>query len=129
MSASTSLWDDPTFKVAFDNLSHADKLHYQKLGEEMYNTINFQDPKVTEFNYAMKIELMLRDGLKVDELSLSEKQIYTDAYGLNSLMRYENNDVDQQNIRQVSQNSDENRRDKGHARNPKKRGKKSKHRT
>lgn len=125
----SDLWDDPMFKAAFDNLSPADKLHYQKIGEEMYNTINFQDPKVTEFNYAMKIRLMLRDGIKVDDLTLDEKRIYVDAYGLNSLMHYKNeDDVDQQDFGQVSPNPNKDIGNKSNPRNSKKRGKKSKRR-
>lgn len=123
----TNLWNDPTFKAAFNNLSASDKLHYQKIGEEMYNTINFQDPKVTEFNYAMKISLMLRDGMKVDDLSFDEKRIYTDAYGLNSLMQYKNeDDVYQQDFRQVSPNPNQDNGNKSNSKNSKKRGKKSK---
>lgn len=109
----TNLWEDPTFKAAFNNLNAADKLRYRDMGEIMYNTINFQDPKVTEFNYAMKINLMLRDGMKVDDLTLDEKRIYTDAYGLNSLMQYKNeDDLHTQNFGQVSTNSDKNKGNK-----------------
>lgn len=104
-----NLWDDPMFKSAYNNLSPADKLRYQKIGEEMYNAINFQDPKIAEFNYAMKIELMLRDGMKVDDLTLDEKRIYADAYGLNALARYKNeDDVDRQDFRQISPNPNQN---------------------
>ena len=122
-----NLWDDPTFKAAFARLSPADKLRYQKIGEELYNTINFQDPNVAEFNYAMKIKLMLRDGLKVDDLTGDEKRIYTDAYGLNSLMRYKNeDDVDQQDFRQVSASPNQDSGNESNPRDSKKRGKKSK---
>lgn len=123
-----NLWEDPMFKAAYANLSPADKLHYQKIGEEMYNTINFKDPKVTEFNYAMKIKLMLRDGIKVDDLTLDEKRIYTDAYGLNSLMQYKNEDVDKQDFRQVSKDPNQNNGNKINPRDSKKGRKKSKRR-
>ena len=96
-----SLWDDPTFKSAYNSLSKEDKLKYQQIGEEMYNTINFQDPKVDEYNYAANIKLMLRDGLALDDLTLEEKKIYVEAYGVESLLQYQNEDKQKPRVRRA----------------------------
>lgn len=83
-----SLWDDPTFKSAYDSLSFEDKDKYQRIGEQMYNSINYCDPKVSEYNYAKHIKMMLRDGLSVDDLTMMEKKIYMEAYGIDALEEY-----------------------------------------
>lgn len=84
-----SLWDDPVFKSAYNGLSMDDKVRYQKLGEQMYNdNVDYHDPKVTEYNYAHRIKTMLRDGLSVDDLTLDEKRIYLESFGMDALEEY-----------------------------------------
>lgn len=84
-----SQWDDPVYKSAYNCLSMEDKKKYETLGELMYNNnYDYNDPKVTEYNYAKKIHLMLRDGLAFDELSLQEKRIFIEAYGLESATEF-----------------------------------------
>lgn len=84
-----SLWDNPVFKSAYNSLSMEDKARYHKIGDQMYNTDrDYRDPKVTEFNYAQQIKIMLRDGLRVDDLTMDEKRIYIEVFGIESLDEY-----------------------------------------
>lgn len=84
-----SLWDNPVFKAAYDSLSVADKDKYKKIGEQMYNCdIDYYDPKVIEYNYAKKIDLMLRDGLAVDDMTTEQKMMYMEAFGVEALEKY-----------------------------------------
>ena len=84
-----SLWDDPVFKSAYNSLSVEDKDKYKKIGDQMYNSgIDYCDPKVVEYNYAKHINLMLRDGLAVDDLTADEKMIYMEAFGVEALEKY-----------------------------------------
>jgi hypothetical protein len=88
MFSSSSLWDNPVLLAAFERLSPEEKIRYQKLGNDLYG-VNFQDPKVIEFNYASTINQMLKDGLNVKDLTSKEKEIFVNAYGLWSLKQYE----------------------------------------
>lgn len=83
-----SLWDDPMLKNAFDNLSSEDKLKYKIVGEQMYSTIDYNNPAMKEFNYASKIYLMLRDGLLPSHLSPEEKKIFITTYGESELNKF-----------------------------------------
>lgn len=85
-----SLWDNPEVKAAIARLSPEDKLKYKRIGQELYNTIDFCDPKTVEVDYAGKVKLMLRDGLDPKDLSPSERQMYINVYGLKSLEEYSN---------------------------------------
>ena len=84
-----SLWDNEVFKSAYDSLSIQDKEKYKKIGEQMYNPdIDYNDPKIIEYNYAKKIRQMLIDGLAVKDLTIQEKMMYLEAFGPRALDEY-----------------------------------------
>ena len=83
-----SLWDDPTFKSAYANLSPEEKYKYEQIGQHMYNTIDYVDPKSVEFELVTQIELMVRDGLDVSMLTDDEKRILVEVRGEGVLSKY-----------------------------------------
>ena len=42
------LFNDPTLKKARDSLSDDDKEKYKKMGEYLFNNVNFADPELTD---------------------------------------------------------------------------------
>lgn len=84
----SKLWDDPVFKTAYQQLSPADKYKYEKIGQNMYNKVDFCDPKTVEFETVAQIELMLRDGMDPALLTLDEKEMFLQVNGPDSLKKY-----------------------------------------
>ena len=76
-----SLFDNPLIQNAIDALSETDKERYKELGEEMFNSIDFETSSVLN-NYpppvieSLKdIEQQLKDGLHPTDMEEAEKRI------------------------------------------------------
>jgi hypothetical protein len=74
------------------SLSDEDKKRYAKIGEEMYNSINFeninsqgslatQNADEIEMENASEIKLMLRSGMHISYLTRQEKDIMKNVFG------------------------------------------------
>lgn len=84
----SNLWNNPIVNDAIKSLSDEDKLKYKRIGQDLYNTIDFIDPKAVEIDYAGHIALMLRDGMAAEDLLPEEREMYVNVYGLKSLDAY-----------------------------------------
>jgi hypothetical protein len=116
-----SLWDDPNIKAAISQLDPETRLKYKRIGEALYNTIDFCDPETVLADYASHIKFMLRDGMRVEDLTENEKQTFIDVYGLKSLEEYKN-ESDTENNRCLLDKSREDSGDKKKVTSTKKRG-------
>jgi hypothetical protein len=74
------------------SLSEEDKKRYAKIGEEMYNSINFEDinsqgtlatqnADEIEMENASEIKIMLRSGMHISYLTRQEKDIMKNVFG------------------------------------------------
>lgn len=74
------------------SLSEEDKKRYAKIGEEMYNSINFEDinsqgnlasqnADEVEMENAAEIKIMLRSGMHISYLTRQEKDIMKNVFG------------------------------------------------
>jgi hypothetical protein len=74
------------------SLSEEDKKRYAKIGEEMYNSINFeninsqgnlatQNADEIEMENASEIKIMLRSGMHISYLTRQEKDIMKNVFG------------------------------------------------
>jgi len=82
-----SLFDNPMVDSASKSMSEEQKEHYKKLGEEMYNHIDFEQSKIlNNIDNSMKesgryIYLQIRSGLHPSYLEENEKDIMSEIYG------------------------------------------------
>jgi len=84
------LFDDKELKKIVDNLSKEDKERYEKIGKEMYDSINFDDinsqgnstdhEKVNIENVA-QLRLMLQSGIHPSYLNNQEKDLLKNNFG------------------------------------------------
>lgn len=82
------LWDDPNIKKCIKQLDPETKAKYKRIGDAMYNSIDFCDPETINAESATQIQLMLRDGIKVSMLTPDEKALFIQVYGENELKKY-----------------------------------------
>lgn len=83
-----SLWNDPNVKEYIKKLDPSVRAKYKRLGDAMYNTINFCDEETIATESATQIELMLRDGIKPSMLTDDEKAIFVRVNGEKKLDEY-----------------------------------------
>ena len=85
----SNVFDNPTFKEMKENLSEEDKKKYEKIGESMYNSIDYNSGKILDKNsYDMTLVLKyilegLKSGLSVEDLTENEVAILINAFGEN----------------------------------------------
>jgi|DEB0MinimDraft_4_1074332.scaffolds.fasta_scaffold349526_1 hypothetical protein len=84
----SALWDDPNIKECIKRLDSDTKAKYKRLGDAMYNRIDFCDPETTNAESATQIELMLRDGIKPDMLTDDERALFIQIRGEKELEKY-----------------------------------------
>lgn len=84
----SKLWDDPVFKSAYDQLTPEDKYKYEKIGQNMYNGVDFANPKTVEYEIVTQIELMLRDGMDPSLLTADEREVFLQVKGPEALTKY-----------------------------------------
>ena len=83
------LFNNPMTNSALKAMSSEQREEYRKIGEKLYNGINFEDGKILDsmpapFNEAIKyIELGLNSGLLPNELSKDEQNLLIEKYGDN----------------------------------------------
>ena len=83
----SNIFNNPTFKAAFNSLSEEDKEKYKKIGEDLYNTIDFTSSNPTTSNkedpteMIAYIENQLRSGIHPSDMEEGEKLIMSDIYG------------------------------------------------
>ena len=82
------LWDDPNIKECIKRLDPETKSKYKRIGDAMYNTINFCDPETITAETTTQIVLMLRDGIKPSMLTEDEKDLFIQVYGEKELEKY-----------------------------------------
>jgi hypothetical protein len=82
------LWDDPNIKECIKKLDPETKARYKRIGNAMYNTIDFCDPETITVETLTQIKLMLRDGMKASMLTPEEKALFVEAYGEKELQKY-----------------------------------------
>lgn len=86
------LFGEKRLKEIGDSLSDEDKKRYAKIGEEMYNTIKFEDinsqgtqatenADEIELENISQIKLMLNSGIHPSYLSNQEKDMMKNAFG------------------------------------------------
>ncbi len=85
----SNLFDNPTINEMKKNLSDEDKKKYEKIGESMYNSIDYNSGVTLDKNsYDMTLVIKyilegLKSGLSVDDLSENEVAILVQAFGEN----------------------------------------------
>lgn len=84
----TGLWNDPNVKECIKRLDPETKAKYKRIGDAMYNTIDFCDPETITAETATQIKLMLRDGIKASMLTPEEKALFIEVYGKKELKKY-----------------------------------------
>ncbi len=83
----SNLFDNPTINEMKKNLSDEDKKKYEKIGESMYNSIDYNSGVTLDKNsYDMTLVIKyilegLKSGLSVDDLSENEVAILVQAFG------------------------------------------------
>lgn len=83
----SNVFDNPTFNELKENLSEEDKKKYEKIGESMYNSIDYESGEILDKNsYDMTLVIKyilegLKSGLSVDDLSEDEVAILINAFG------------------------------------------------
>jgi len=84
---SGGLFNDPNIKAAIEALSEEDKLRYKKIGEALYEHIDYNENSVlNNMPLPMQeavayIEDQLRSGLHPSFLEEKEKVLLSDVYG------------------------------------------------
>lgn len=85
-----NLWDNPQIQTTINQMDPQTRFHYKKLGEALYNTIDYEDPFKTQIlESAAQINLLLRDGMKINLLTENEKKICEDIYGKDYLNKFQ----------------------------------------
>jgi hypothetical protein len=69
------LFDNPMVQKARESMSEEDRKRYDKIGEEMYNTINFETgvPDETIDEVLQQLKSMLESGIHPSYLTYEEK--------------------------------------------------------
>lgn len=84
------LFNEKRLKEMADSLSEDDKKRYAKIGEEMYNSINFEDinsqgvienKDEIEMENVSQIKMMLLSGIHPSYLSNQEKDLMKNNFG------------------------------------------------
>jgi hypothetical protein len=86
------LFGEKRLKEIAASLSDEDKKRYAQIGEEMYNSINFEDinsqgnlasqnANEVEMENAAEIKIMLRSGMHISYLTRQEKDIMKNLFG------------------------------------------------
>ena len=81
-----NLWDNPMIDSAKEALTEEQQREYKIIGEQVYNTINYETSQIKNNQY--KEEFMLNDlimaiksGLKYNHLTEEEKNLLQTHYG------------------------------------------------
>ena len=93
------LFDEKRLKEIADGMSEEDKKRYSKIGEEMYNSISFeninsqgslatQNADEIEIENASEIKLMLKSGMHPSFLTTQEKDIMKNVFGENWIKEF-----------------------------------------
>ena len=91
----SDLFNNSIFKEMKENLSEKDKKKYEKIGESMYNSIDYTSSKELDKNsYDMTLVIKyilegLKSGLSVEDLSDDEVAILINAFGTNWEKKFE----------------------------------------
>jgi hypothetical protein len=83
-----SLWNNPDIEKTIAILDPQMRFRYQKFAQKLYSKASEEDPQVVAIEAASQIKLMLRDGLPLDDLTVDEKQLFTETFGENALNEY-----------------------------------------
>jgi len=81
------LFNNPALRDAFNSLPKEEQERYKKIGEEMYNTIKFEECQIMNNMTAPMDEAVayilesLKSGLHPSELDENEKKILEDVCG------------------------------------------------
>ena len=86
------LFNEKRLKEISDSLSDEDKKRYAKIGEEMYNSISFEDinsqgalasnnAEEIEIENTAQVKVMLQSGIHPSYLNSQEKDLMKKAYG------------------------------------------------
>lgn len=87
---SKSLFSEKRLKEISENLSDEDKKRYAKIGEEFYNSINFEsvdkqgdssNAEEIELENVSQLKLMLHSGIHPSYLTGEEKSLLKNAFG------------------------------------------------
>lgn len=82
-----SLFNNPMIENAQKSMTNEQKEHYKRIGEEMYNNIDFEKGEIlTNIDNSIKesgkyIYIQVRSGLHPSYLEENEKEIMTQVYG------------------------------------------------
>ena len=87
-SSCSELFNNPMVKSALQSMSERDRENYRKIGQSMYNSVNFQDNTILN-NMAVSGEDIslyaiegLKSGLNPNSLTPLEVSALKDKYGL-----------------------------------------------
>lgn len=78
------LWDNDMVQSIKQQLTPADTERYKRLGQEMYDTIDFEsidDSNAFLKDTATYLVASLRSGLRVEQLEEDEKQVMKTCFG------------------------------------------------
>lgn len=81
-----SLWDNPMVRAARNALSKEDIEKYKKIGEDYFNSVNFETSEVNNSHDPMHevvnyIESMIQSGLHISDLTKDEAFMMSEIYG------------------------------------------------
>ena len=82
-----SQFNNPMIENAQKSMTNEQKEHYKRIGEEMYNNIDFEKGEIlTNIDNSIKesgkyIYIQVRSGLHPSYLEENEKEIMTQVYG------------------------------------------------
>lgn len=95
-----SLFDNPMIENAQKSMTNEQKEHYKKIGEEMYNHVDFEKSEIlTNIDNSVKesgkyIYLQVRSGLHPSYLEENEKDIISEVYGVEWYKEFGYNEKD-----------------------------------
>jgi hypothetical protein len=88
----TSLWDDTEIQRTITMMDP--ETRYAKIGENLYNkgglydticSIDKTDPESNMLDSATQIDLMIRDGMSIDDLTTEEIEILKNVFGIDGV--------------------------------------------
>lgn len=105
-----TLWSNPMVRAALKALSPEQLDHYKKIGEEMYNSVNFVDSKIINnlpvpmAEAAAYVVEGLKSGIHPSDLDPNEHLLMTEAYGPEwyTQFGYTKEDLHEMNVKDVN---------------------------
>lgn len=84
------LFENPRVKAAYESLSPAEKARYTSIGEQLYDSVDFEECNVNEpmLEATAYIQNQLKSGLHPSMMEQNEKDLMKESYGEEWYIKY-----------------------------------------